>query len=316
VGSGTFAVELALRALKVGAGDEVILAGYDFPGNFLAIHAVGAMPVLVDLDPATGNLDPSLLRPAITPRTRAILVAHLHGGQVPMRPVMDLAGETGLQVIEDVAQCPGAMVQGRRAGAWGDVAIVSFGGSKLLTAGRGGALLTPHRDVLQRARTYLHRGNLICPLSDLQAAVLLPQLEKLDQGNAARLAAVRRLLAGLGDLPGLRAFAAGLLDEGDSSPAFYKVGFHYDAAAWGLPRKTLVAAARAEGVPLDAGFPALHVGRSPSRYRQAGPLPQAERAHESVVVLHHPVLLAGDRVIDQVAAALRKIHRHRAELAG
>ena len=98
--SGTFAVELALRALKVAPGDEVIQAGYDYGGNFLAIHALGARPVLVDLHPSNWNLDPARIEEAISPGTRTVLVSHLHGGIVPMRAVMEIAGRRGLAVVE------------------------------------------------------------------------------------------------------------------------------------------------------------------------------------------------------------------------
>src|SRR5262249_49154327 len=202
-GSGTFAVELALRALRIQPGDEVILAAYDYPGNFLSIHVVGAQPVLVDVAPENWNLDVRQLAGAFSPHTRAVLVSHLHGGVVPMRELTASAHARGLAVIEDAAQCPGAVVEGRKAGAWGDVGILSFGGSKLLSAGRGGALLTHRADVLQRARTWNLRGNLVCPLSELQAAVLLPQIEKLDARNAQRASAVRELTERLRDFPGL-----------------------------------------------------------------------------------------------------------------
>jgi dTDP-4-amino-4,6-dideoxygalactose transaminase len=115
-GSGTFAVELALRALKVGPGDEVVLAAYDYPGNFLAVHAVGAVPVLAEVDPHNWNLSVQRLADALTPATRAVIVAHLHGGLVPMRELTELAAARGVRVIEDAAQCPGARVQGRRSG--------------------------------------------------------------------------------------------------------------------------------------------------------------------------------------------------------
>src|SRR5262245_25799293 len=105
-GSGTFAVELALRALKVGPGDEVILSAYDYPGNFLDVHAVGATPVLVDLDPASWQMSLDRLPRAVGPATRAIIASHLHGGQVPMARLMAFAAERGLRVIEDAAQCP------------------------------------------------------------------------------------------------------------------------------------------------------------------------------------------------------------------
>src|SRR5205807_1706919 len=99
-GSGTFAVELALRALRVGPGDEVLMAGYDYGGNFLSVHAVGARPVLVDVDPANWNLDPSCLEAALSPATRVVLASHLHGGVVPMRALMQFAQRHGLGVVE------------------------------------------------------------------------------------------------------------------------------------------------------------------------------------------------------------------------
>src|SRR5207302_8956136 len=102
----------------------------------------------------------------------------------------------GVGVVEEPAQAPGATVQGGPAGAWGDVAVLSFGGSKLLSAGRGGALLTRHPDVHQRARIALNRGNVVCPLSELQAAVLLPQIDGLAQCHARRRRAVARLTRG------------------------------------------------------------------------------------------------------------------------
>ncbi len=304
-GSGTYAVELALRALKVGPGDEVILAGYDYPGNFLSVHAVGALPVLIDVAADNWNLAPEQLVEALSPKTRAILVSHLHGGLVPIPEVMALA--PGVAVIEDAAQAPGAWLEGRPVGSWGDVGIVSFGGSKLLTAGRGGAILTRRADVDQRARLLLTRsGNRVCPMAELQAAVLLPQLERLRERNEQRAAAVGRLGMLLRDVPGLRLFR-NREGERESRPAFYKVGFQYNAAAFGLPREKFVAALRAEGIAFDAGFDALHVGRSPGRYRAAGPLTEAERAHVGTVVLHHPQLLGTEEQVEQVVRAVRKV---------
>ncbi len=308
-GSGTFAVELALRALKVGPGDEVVLAAYDYPGNFLAVHAVGARPVLLDVDPHNWNLDPAGLDAALGPATRAAIVAHLHGGLVPMREVMERCGARGVPVIEDAAQAVGATVQGRRAGAWGDVGVLSFGGSKLLSAGRGGALLTRRADVHQRARLALVRGNVVCPLSELQAAVLPPQLDLLPERHARRAAAVARLTARLARVPGLRAFQ----NVAEGEPAYYKVGLQL-GPAFGLSRPRLVAAARAEGIALDEGFRALHVGRSPSRWRSAGPLPEAERAGACAMVLHHPVLLGIAAEVDQVADAIWRIHAYADQL--
>jgi perosamine synthetase len=306
--SGTCAVELALGALKVGPGDEVILSAYDYFGNFLSVHAVGALPVLVDVDPDNWNLAPAHMPPAIGPKTRAVIVSHLHGGIVPMRAVMEIATAHQVPVIEDAAQSPGAWVQGRMAGAWGDVGILSFGGSKLLTAGRGGALMTPHADVCQRARLQQTRGgNVVYPLSELQAAVLLPQLERLAEGNDRRRRNVARLAELLQEVSGLRLFRNAVED---SAAAYFKLGLQYDAEKVGLARERFLAAVRAEGVALDEGFRALHVGRSPSRFRAAGELRESERAHGGTVVLHHPVLLGTDEQIEQAAWAIRKVREH------
>jgi perosamine synthetase len=308
-GSGTFAVELALRALQIGPGDEVILAAYDYGGNFLSVHAVGAMPVLVDVDPENWNLNPDGLREAVGPNTRAVIVSHLHGGLVLMREVTEIANERGLRVIEDAAQAPGAVVEGRKAGTWGDVGILSFGGSKLLTAGRGGAFLTRHADVYQRARLWLHRGNHVCPLSELQAAALLPQLDKLDTRSQLRAANVQLLSEKFRamEIP-LRLFRNRCTD---CEPEYYKLGFQYNPADFkGLSRERFLAAMRAEGIAFDEGFHALHVGRSPSRFRQIDPLVEATKANDRAVVLHHPVLLGASTDMEQIIDAAGKIQFH------
>jgi dTDP-4-amino-4,6-dideoxygalactose transaminase len=305
-GSGTFAVELALRALHVEAGDEVILAAYDYPGNFLGVHAIGALPVLVDLHPESWQMSLERLQEAIGPKTRVIIASHLHGALVPMREVMALAASS-IRVIEDAAQCPGATVQGRKAGTRGDVGILSFGGSKLLTAGRGGALLTNSAAVRQRVRLIQNRANnILCPLSELQGAALLPQIEQLDSRNAQRHRQVLHLREILTDVAGLRPFA--LVPE-ESCPGYYKLGFQYDEAATGLPRKVFIAALRAEGIAVDEGFRTLHAGRASHRFRPVGDLFEADRAHRGAVVLHHPVLLGSKADIEAVGIAVRRVLR-------
>ncbi|MGL4549789.1 MAG: DegT/DnrJ/EryC1/StrS family aminotransferase [Gemmataceae bacterium] len=282
--SGTLAVETALRAAGVCAGDEVILAGYDYGGNFLSVHAVGASPVLVDVVPENVTLSPARLAEALGPRVKAVIVSHLHGGLADMPAITGVCAGRAV-VIEDAAQCPGATAAGRPAGAWGDVGVWSFGGSKLLSAGRGGALFTRRADLAQRARLCLGRGNnLVAPLSELQAIVLLPQLAKLPARHAQRLRAVERLRG----IPGLTPFT----NAGAGSPGYYKVGFRCADRA------------RFLGV-LDAGFRAAHAGRAKGRYRAAGPLEESRRAGEEVAVLHHPVLL-DDAELDRVVEALRK----------
>ena len=304
--SGTFAVELALRGLKVGPGDEVILAGYDFPGNFRAIEAVGALPVLADVDPENWNLATDKLPAACSEKTRAVLVSHLHGGLAPMREITAFAAERGLAVVEDACQAPGAVIEGRPAGSWGDVGVLSFGGSKLLTAGRGGAILTRHADVRQRTKIFCEQGNHAFPLSELQAAVLLPQLAKLTARNLRRLAAVERLWKVLAGTPGLRP----LVNRVErAQPAYYKVGMQYfPEELGGQPRDALIAAVQAAGVALDAGFRGFAL-RSPRRCRIAGELPESRRAAVSGLVLHHPLLLEPNELIDRAATAIAQATR-------
>jgi dTDP-4-amino-4,6-dideoxygalactose transaminase len=309
--SGTAAVELALHGLKVGTGDEVILSAYDFEGNIKNVLMVGAKPVLVDVDARTGQLDVSQLEAARSSRTKAIIASHLHGGVVAMPDVRAFADQRGIAVIEDVCQMPGATVQGRVAGTWGDVGVLSFGGSKLLTAGRGGALVTRNGGIAQRIRVHTQRGNDAYPLSELQAAVLLPQLDRLHERNQLRAANVSRLLALLSEVVGLRCFveAAGSGDprrapSHETLPGFYKLGFWLDAAALGCSRDDFACAMRAKGIALDPGFRALHRTHARGRFRAVNELPNATRADESILVLHHPVLLGTAEDLQAVREAI------------
>lgn len=318
--SGTATVELALRGLRIGDGDEVILSAYDFEGNFKNVLAVGARPVLVDIDPLTGQLDVTQLEPARSPQTKAIIASHLHGGVVDMPAVRAFADQHQLAVIDDAAQMPGATIHGRIAGTWGDVGILSFGGSKLLTSGRGGALFTNDAAIVQRIRLHTFRGNDSYPLSELQAAVLRPQLERLTERNQQRTKNVRSLLELLQGINGLSSFVPlsacsqsslsldfPIVSTRATQPGFYKLGFWYDAAQFvGLSRDQFACAMRAEGVALDPGFRALHLTHSKSRYRAVNDLPNATRADSSLLVLHHPVLLGGESDLKQIVEALTK----------
>jgi len=304
--SGTIGVELALRGLGVTAGDEVLLAGYDFGGNFRAIEAVGATPVLVEVDPGNWNLDPGQLEDAWSPAVRAVIASHLHGGIVPMSEVVRFACRHEIQVVEDACQAPGAQVEGRIAGTWGDVGVLSFGGSKLLTAGRGGAVFTTRDDVHQRIKITCQRGNEAYPLSQLQAAVVTPQLERLAERNEIRLRAAERLNE---RLSGLAIFAPLENHVAESRSAFFKLGVKYLAdRSSAASRGAGINARKAEGVAADAGFRGF-VRRSQRRCRQAGELTQCRLAAENMIVLHHPVLLEPDEVIDRVGEAFEKVNR-------
>jgi dTDP-4-amino-4,6-dideoxygalactose transaminase len=311
--SGTAAMELALRGVGVGPGDEVILSAYDFRANLQNVLLLGAVPVLVDVLEASFQLDVAQVEAAIGPATRAVIASHLHRGVVDMPALARVTGARGVALIEDAAQAPLARIHGRVAGGWGDASILSFGGSKLVTAGRGGAVLTGSDAVAQRIRLHVQRGNEAYPLSELQAAALLPQWQALETANARRHAAAEWLIERLAPLGVLEAFSS---PAGHCVPGCYKLGFRYHAGACGgLPRELFAAAVRAEGVALDPGFRALHKSHSSRRYRAFGPLPGASGADQAVLTLHHPVLLEAQHALEQVIEACRKVQRHAGQIA-
>ncbi len=306
--SGTAAVELALRACRLQPGDEVLLAGYDFLANFRNVLLVGATPLLVDIRGDDGQLDIDLAMRAITPRTKVIIASHLHGGCVDMPRLIHEAQARDITVIEDACQATGGTLQGQPLGAWGAVAVLSFGGSKLLSAGRGGAVLSYRPELAQRIKLYQQRGNEAYPLSELQAAVLMPQLARLDELHQRRAAWVAACLSRLAAEDGLQIWAG---PSGQSSPAYYKVGLWYEAGAYqGLSRDQFAAAIRAEGFAVYPGFRALHRCHARGRYQSPGRLVQSERADESLLVLHHPLLLEELDTVDQFLSALRKLRQH------
>jgi perosamine synthetase len=308
--SGTIAVELALRGLKIGPGDEVILAGYDFPGNFRAVEAIGAKPVLIDLIENSWFLDVSQIPLAVSPQTKAVIASHLHGSLVDMRTLTTIAREHCLSVVEDACQAPGAMVQGKPAGSWGDVGVHSFGGSKLLTAGRGGAIVTRREDILQRIKIFSERGNQAFPLSELQAAALWPQIPKLAARNEVRWQNVQRLVEAVHEQSIFQPLPRP--DNGDL-PAFYKLGWLVapslraptDADAEQI-RLNFVQVLQQHGLPFDTGFRGF-ARRTTQRCRVVGDLPNARKAANSTLLMHHPILLQPPEVIDQVAALLLEL---------
>jgi dTDP-4-amino-4,6-dideoxygalactose transaminase len=308
--SGTVAVELALRALKVSAGEEVILAGYDFPGNFRAIEAVGARPVLIDLAQGAWTLDVEQVEAAVSDQTKAVIVSHLHGSLANMPRLRQIADNRGIVIVEDACQVPGAVVSDRPAGSWGDCGVLSFGGSKLLTAGRGGAVVTNREDVLQRIRIHCERGNDAYPLSELQAAVLAPQIPKLAALNARRLCAVKRLLHECQQAVGMTSIS---LAENGNQSAFYKLPWLFTGNSddcsgpeFEQLRSQFIAAARGEGVAIDEGFRGF-TRRGKERCRTLGELRHARQAAAGTVILHHPVLLESDETIGLVAQAIKKV---------
>jgi dTDP-4-amino-4,6-dideoxygalactose transaminase len=197
VGTGLAAIELALRAFGVTTGDEVITPANTFIATVLAIMGVGAIPVFVDMDPATYAIDARAIDAAVTSRTRAIVPVHLYGQPVDLDAVMAVAHRHNLLVIEDAAQAHGARYKGRRAGSVGHAAAFSFYPSKNLGAIGDGGMITTNDDVVAEKIRLLHNyGQRVkyhhsiagtnSRLDTVQAAVLRIKLPRLDAGNAAR----------------------------------------------------------------------------------------------------------------------------------
>lgn len=208
VANGLDALILALRALEVGAGDEVIVPSNTYIATWLAVSAVGATPVPVEPDPATHNIDPDRIQAAITPRTKALLPVHLYGQPADLDPILALARAHGLAVVEDAAQAHGARYKGRRIGAHGDIVCWSFYPGKNLGAlGDGGAITTNRADLADRVRVLRNYGSrekyvnevqgVNSRLDPIQAAVLRVKLKYLDEWSDRRRAIAARYMEGL-----------------------------------------------------------------------------------------------------------------------
>ncbi|HXH81862.1 MAG TPA: DegT/DnrJ/EryC1/StrS family aminotransferase, partial [Candidatus Tectomicrobia bacterium] len=212
VGSGTDALRLALAALGVGPGDEVVTPAFSFVASASTILMAGARPVFADVDARTCTVDPDAVGRALTPRTRAVIVVHLYGHPAPVDAIVALAGARGVAVIEDAAQAIGATWRDRPVGAWGDAACISFYPTKNLGAcGDAGMLVTDREDVAARVRRLRHHGDggryrhvelgYCSRLDELQAAALRVKLRHLDRWTEARRAIAARYRAGLAGLP-------------------------------------------------------------------------------------------------------------------
>ena len=214
VSSGLDALRLALMAVGIGSGDEVILPANTYIATALAVSGVGARPVLVDCDPQTYNIDVNLIESAVTLRTKAIVPVHLTGQAADMDPILEVAGRHGLRVIEDAAQAHGTLYKGRSCGSLGSIGCFSFYPGKNLGAyGDGGMVTTDDAELaagMRRLRNYGQTAKyrhtekgLNARLDTIQAAILSVKLRHLPGWNKARGAhakGYRDLLCGVGDL--------------------------------------------------------------------------------------------------------------------
>lgn len=319
-GNGTDAILLALKALGVGPGDEVITTPMTAAFTGFAIQHAGATPVFVDIEPGTANLNPALIEAAITPRTRVLMPVHLYGQAADLAPMAEIARRRGLHLVEDAAQAHGAMHDGRRVGSVGVVGCFSFYPSKNLgAAGDGGAVTTNDPQIAAHIRALRHGGQqgtynhvmrgYNSRLDELQAAVLRVKLTHLDDWNAARRAHAHRygeLLSGAGvGLPGER---AGATPEGHVWHLYALRHPRRDALAAYLKERGIGTGIHyPKALPQQPAFADL--GISPGTY------PVAERqAREELSLPMFPELTAAD--VRHVADAVRAFGGEDRDAAG
>jgi perosamine synthetase len=318
--SGTTALHLALRALGVGPGDEVILPDFTMVASLFAVLYVGARPVFVDVEPDTWNIDPALIDAAVTPRTRAIMPVHIYGHPCDMDPIMAMAARRGIAVVEDAAEAHGAEYRGRRCGSFGVANAFSFFANKILTTGEGGMVVTDDDSLAERCRYY---RNLCFPLTgsrdyvhddlgynfrltNLQAAVGVAQLERADELVRRRRAVAQRYNERLAGIPGLRL----PVERPGVTNVYWMYGIVVDAGAYGMDRDALMAALGREGIDTRPFFKPLHRQKVLARQGIAvpGEFPVTERIAAGGLYLPTGPVIPNDG-IDRVAEALGRLGR-------
>ena len=342
VANGTVSLEVALQAMGVEPGAEVIVPAYTFEATASAALFAGCVPVFTDIAPDTYCIDVGAAEALITERTQAIVPVHLAMTVADLDSVGALAEKHGLVVLEDCAHAHGARWRGRGVGSWGDAGSFSFQSSKLMTSGEGGIVTTSDDAILDRLHALVNCGRQRpgaaepataighnYRMTDLQAAILEVQLRRLDRQHEIRAVNARRLRAAIEDIDGLTNLR---IDNRVTTQAIYQFVFRFDGDAFaGLHRDVFVAALEAEGVPADGRFyeslPASELLRpDPARYpawsaalanTPATDCPNAERAaYREAVWLPHQLLLGTTTEVDDIVEAVLKVQRGAAGLAG
>ncbi len=328
--NGTLALELALQALDIGHGDEVIVPSRTFIASASCVVVRGAKPVVVDIDPISGNLSAATVRPAINERTRAIVVVHVAGWPCDMQPLIDLANQHGIHLIEDCAQSLGATYENRPTGNFGICAAFSFCQDKILTTGgEGGMLLTDDEAIWRRAWEYKDHGKswdavhtrthppgfrwvhesfgTNWRMTEMQAAIGRRQLQKLPLWLEKRRVNAQQLAQGLGSIHGLYVPQP----EQNMTHAWYKLYAFLNLKLlkeeWDQTK--VMVAINAEGIPCMSGSCSeiyrekafIDSGLSP-KIR----LPNAEKiSKQTLMFMVHPTL--GEQEMSDTVEAVRKV---------
>lgn len=344
--NGTSALITSLAALGIGPGDEVIVPPYTFVATVNAVLLLHALPVFVDSDRETFQIDARKLEAAVTPRTRAIIPVHLGGAVADLDAVMEIVRRRDLAVIEDACQAHLAEWRGRKVGTYGTTGCFSFQASKNLNSGEGGAILTADEALVEacyrfhnnsRGRrntggdfTYRSPGANL-RMTEFQAALLLAQMTRLEEQSRTREQNAAYLTSLLRQIPGI---TPARMYDGCTRNAYHLYMFRYDADAFaGLPRSVLLKALAAEGVPASSGYSPLN--REPfleealaghgfqaiygkarlDAWREQNRCPENDRLCAEAVWLTQTMLLGPRRDMDDIAEAVRKVQAGATALA-
>lgn len=347
--SGSGALDVAVKSIGVGPGDEVIVPPYTFVATATCVLQNNAVPIFVDIDPDTYNIDPDKIEDAITEKTKAIIPVHFAGNLANMERICEIAKKYNLKVIEDAAHAHGVEWKGKKmAGTFGDIGMFSFQQSKNMTAGEGGAIITNDEELYKLCFSYHHYGRVEgrpwyeihrlgwnYRMTELQAALLLVQLERLDQLNFRRTENANYLTQRLNQIEGIEPLR---LDSEITKPSYYLYIFKYNSKYFdGIHRDVFIKAMNKEGIPVTQGytFPIysnpLFINKNffPKRcpvsckfydknidyanFKERCPV--AERAcYEEAVWLTSNVLLGSKKDMDDIANAIEKIKENIQEL--
>jgi len=327
VANGTMAITVALKAVGVEPGDEVIMPPYTFIATASAALLFGAIPVFADVQEGTMLLDPERVEAAITPRTKAILAVHIGGASADMDRLRAIAAQHRLRLVEDAAQAVGAEWQGRGVGAIGDIGTFSFQSSKNLTAGEGGMIVTNDDAIADLAWSIANVGRIRggawyghanvgwnLRMTELQATLGLAQLTRLEAQMQLRENNARLLSQLLGQIEGI-----GCLDRhpGVTRHAYHLFMFTLDGPYAGeANKKEVIARLNAEGIPVTHGYPSLNRNEAIRREidkltggaKPAADCPVSENMSGGRLLwLHQNVLLADEEAMYDIAAGVRKV---------